>query len=422
MTHSVSDMLRFAVILPLIGVTLGVTYAEAYSRWYPSIVRICAPICGMCVVVIIAPELQSGTQLIFATLVITTMYMYFLVGMLFYAALISNLIVLAVYVGTMLVSDMPAREAAYSIMLLALTNVVGAVVCYHLETANRVGYLEARLLGDMAARDGLTRIYNRRMFDERIEELWSQAGREGETLALLLLDIDCFKPFNDCYGHQAGDETLRAVAVAFSHFARRPLDFTARYGGGGVRAGALRRGSCVRYRGCGASACGDRGPRRDARTLNGGTSPHRQHRRSLCAAHREPQPRGADSARGRGALRRQTRRTQPHRDDGDGVRGTANGSVPRVEEGLKSYGRVALALGVILVDGQLVAAIGVARTRNIPSVLKLIAMSPCASIAMTPPSAGRRAACAARLHRPPCAESCPCSPSTHGCRTRPPSG
>jgi diguanylate cyclase (GGDEF)-like protein len=230
-THSVSDMLRFAVILPLIGVTLGVTYAEAYSRWYPSIVRICAPICGMCVVVIIAPELQSGTQLIFATLVITTMYMYFLVGMLFYAALISNLIVLAVYIGMMLVSDMPAREAAYSIMLLALTNVVGAVVCYHLETANRVGYLEARLLGDMAARDGLTRIYNRRMFDERIEELWSQAVREGETLALLLLDIDCFKPFNDCYGHQAGDETLRAVAVAFSHFARRPLDFTARYGG-----------------------------------------------------------------------------------------------------------------------------------------------------------------------------------------------
>jgi diguanylate cyclase (GGDEF)-like protein len=230
-THSVSDMLRFAVILPLIGVTLGVTYAEAYSRWYPSIVRICAPICGMCVVVIIAPELQSGTELIFATLVITTMYLYFLVGMLFYAALISNLIVLAVYIGTMLVSDMPAREAAYSIMLLALTNVVGAVVCYHLETANRVGYLEARLLGDMAARDGLTRIYNRRMFDERIEELWSQAVREGETLALLLLDIDCFKPFNDCYGHQAGDETLRAVAVAFSHFARRPLDFTARYGG-----------------------------------------------------------------------------------------------------------------------------------------------------------------------------------------------
>ncbi len=230
-TPSVSDMLRFAVILPLIGVTLAVTYTEAYARWYPGIVRICAPICGICVVAIVAPELQAGTQLIFATLVITTMYMYFLVGMLFYAALVSNLIALAVYAATILISDMPAREAAYSIMLLALTNVVGAVVCYHLETANRVGYLEARLLGDMAARDGLTRIYNRRMFDERIEELWNQAVREGSPLALLLLDIDFFKPFNDCYGHQAGDETLRAVAIAFSRFARRPLDFTARYGG-----------------------------------------------------------------------------------------------------------------------------------------------------------------------------------------------
>jgi diguanylate cyclase (GGDEF)-like protein len=230
-TPSGSDLLRFAVILPLTGVTLAVTYTEAYARWYPRIVQICAPICGICVVAITAPEVQGGTQLIFATVVITTMYMYFLVGMLIYAALTSNLLVLAVFVGTMLVSDMPAREAAYSIMLLALTNVVGAVVCYHLETANRVSYLEARLLGDMAARDGLTRIYNRRMFDERIEELWNQAVREGSPLALLLLDIDFFKPFNDCYGHQAGDETLRAVAVAFSRFARRPLDFTARYGG-----------------------------------------------------------------------------------------------------------------------------------------------------------------------------------------------
>jgi diguanylate cyclase (GGDEF)-like protein len=174
---------------------------------------------------------QAGTQLLFATLVITTMYLYFLVGMLFYAALLSNLFVLTIYIGMTLVLDMAPKEAWYSAMLLVLTNVVGAVVCYHLETANRVGFLEARLLGDMAARDGLTGIYNRRMFDERIEELWSQAVREDSLMALLLLDIDFFKPFNDYYGHQSGDETLRAVAVTFSRLARRPLDFTARYGG-----------------------------------------------------------------------------------------------------------------------------------------------------------------------------------------------
>ena len=172
-------MLRFARDLPLISVTLGVTYSDAYTRWYPNaranlradLRRVRGGHRG-------PSRASAGMQLLFATLVITTMYMYFLVGMLFYAALLSNLLVLTIYIGMTLVWNMPAREAAYSGMLLALTNVVGAVVCYHLETANRVGYLEARMLGDMAARDGLTGIYNRRMFDERIEELWNQAVRE----------------------------------------------------------------------------------------------------------------------------------------------------------------------------------------------------------------------------------------------------
>jgi diguanylate cyclase (GGDEF)-like protein len=230
-TQGRADLLRFGVVLPLIGITLAATYLEQYARWYPRIVRICAPICGVCVVAIVAQATQAGTQLVFATLVITTIFLYFLAGMLFYAALTSNVIVWAAYLATALLSDMSAREITYSSMLLALANLVGAVVCYHLETANRVGYLEARLLGDAAARDGLTGIYNRRSFDDRIEQLWNQAVREQTALGVLLLDIDFFKPFNDFYGHQAGDETLRSVAAALNRFARRPLDFTARYGG-----------------------------------------------------------------------------------------------------------------------------------------------------------------------------------------------
>lgn len=230
-TQRVPDLLRFGVVVPLIGVALATTYAQTSTRWYPLLIRIFAPIAGVCVVLIEVHVAQAGTQLVFATLVITAIYLYFLVGMLFYAALGANMVVLATYVVVSMLSDMPGREVAYSSMLLALANVVGAVVCYNLETANRINYLEARLLGDMAARDGLTGIYNRRMFDERIEQLWSQALREQVPLAVLLIDIDFFKPFNDFYGHQAGDETLRAVATALSRFARRPLDFTARYGG-----------------------------------------------------------------------------------------------------------------------------------------------------------------------------------------------
>ena len=87
------------------------------------------------------------------------------------------------------------------------------------------------MLAEMAARDGLTGIYNRRRFDEHMETVWQQAQRDGVTLALLLVDIDFFKRFNDKNGHQAGDECLRMVATALARAARRPLDFVARYGG-----------------------------------------------------------------------------------------------------------------------------------------------------------------------------------------------
>ncbi|HSC05340.1 MAG TPA: diguanylate cyclase [Steroidobacteraceae bacterium] len=227
----VPDVLRFGVLVPLIAVAIASTYAHAYTRLYPVLMQIVAPIAGICVVLIETRAARVGVELVFATLVITTIYLYFLVGMLFHAALRSNLIVLAVYVAVAWAADLEGRQLAYSVMVLALANAVGAVVAYNLEKANRVSFLEAKLLGEMVARDGLTGIYNRRMFDERLAELWDQAVREQTPIAMLLIDIDHFKLFNDCYGHQAGDETLRRVAVTLDRFARRPLDFTARYGG-----------------------------------------------------------------------------------------------------------------------------------------------------------------------------------------------
>ena len=99
------------------------------------------------------------------------------------------------------------------------------------EKTSRLRFLEACLLSEMVARDGLTGIQNRRMFDQHIARVWQQAVREEERIAVLLADIDCFKDYNDRYGRQAGDECLRAVAVSLSQCARRPLDFVARYGG-----------------------------------------------------------------------------------------------------------------------------------------------------------------------------------------------
>jgi diguanylate cyclase (GGDEF)-like protein len=77
----------------------------------------------------------------------------------------------------------------------------------------------------------LTGTKNRRVFNQHLSTLWPQAIEEQRPIAVLLVDVDHFKAFNDRYGHQAGDETLRSVAQAIQTFACRPFDILSRYGG-----------------------------------------------------------------------------------------------------------------------------------------------------------------------------------------------
>ncbi|MBV9860575.1 MAG: PAS domain S-box protein [Alphaproteobacteria bacterium] len=88
-----------------------------------------------------------------------------------------------------------------------------------------------RRLEELVTRDGLTGIANRRFFDEALQIEIRRAAREQTTLAVIMMDIDYFKEFNDRYGHLAGDDCLRAVAVAIKNMMRRPADLAARYGG-----------------------------------------------------------------------------------------------------------------------------------------------------------------------------------------------
>jgi diguanylate cyclase (GGDEF)-like protein/PAS domain S-box-containing protein len=86
-------------------------------------------------------------------------------------------------------------------------------------------------LSELALIDSLTGLANRRAFDQALEREWRRTLREGLEMSLLLLDLDHFKRFNDQYGHQVGDDCLRAVAAAILNTVRRPEDIAARYGG-----------------------------------------------------------------------------------------------------------------------------------------------------------------------------------------------
>ncbi len=79
--------------------------------------------------------------------------------------------------------------------------------------------------------DGLTGIPNRRRFDAFFYQEWRRALREGTSLALILIDIDYFKLYNDHYGHHIGDDCLKKVAITMNRALMRPTDLIARYGG-----------------------------------------------------------------------------------------------------------------------------------------------------------------------------------------------
>ncbi len=87
------------------------------------------------------------------------------------------------------------------------------------------------LLVHMASIDGLTEIPNRRTFDTALHKEWDRARRSGTSLAMLMMDVDLFKQYNDRYGHNSGDDCLKKLAGTLTKIIYRPGDMVARYGG-----------------------------------------------------------------------------------------------------------------------------------------------------------------------------------------------
>ncbi len=90
---------------------------------------------------------------------------------------------------------------------------------------------QRKLLEGLANLDGLTEMPNRRSFELSLEKEWRRCQRSGDVISLAMMDVDCFKQYNDNYGHTAGDEVLKKVARVLMGEARRPGDMAARFGG-----------------------------------------------------------------------------------------------------------------------------------------------------------------------------------------------
>lgn len=97
----------------------------------------------------------------------------------------------------------------------------------------RTAELEAanRKLTELTITDALTGLANRRRFDAVLADEWARAGRTGQSLGIIMLDVDGFKRYNDHYGHPAGDLCLQSISGVLKGYARRAGDLVARYGG-----------------------------------------------------------------------------------------------------------------------------------------------------------------------------------------------
>lgn len=224
--------------LPLLVTTLYLSTKPDSYRMYQGMLALSGAASGLIVASLYFRPTLLGMPSYFAMEIAWIFGVWLILGMRFAYAATAALIITFAHIFGILNFDYGAQVLGYEIVMLLLVNGIAATCCYNLEQTTRLSFAESlevaeltKKLKELAEVDGLTGLNNRRTYDIYIDRIWRQANREQSPLTLILVDIDHFKAYNDHYGHQSGDNALRAVADVIAAHAKRPLDFAARYGG-----------------------------------------------------------------------------------------------------------------------------------------------------------------------------------------------
>ena len=224
-------LLRLGVACPALVLILAATGIPELQRYYQWIASSAVIVTGTSVMIISGLAAAAGMPQFQMGDVLVIVYATLFLGLLSRAVVIVGCALSIAFVAIGWYLGVSSDHLIFASCVVFATTLMSVLSALRMERLLRANFIENRLLNDIAERDGLSGLYNRRMFDSLTNRLWSQAQRNQDALQIILVDIDHFKPYNDLYGHQAGDHCIRRVASIISHATKRPFDFCARYGG-----------------------------------------------------------------------------------------------------------------------------------------------------------------------------------------------
>jgi diguanylate cyclase (GGDEF)-like protein len=218
------------VMLPALLIAMAASYLPS-KAFYTGCLAFCGLAIGIAGTVVDVQASAIGQGYYFAGQIGWILMIWTMFGLLFLPTAILCAAVSLIYVAVAVAVGLPSEEVFMEAFMLLNVNMLGGYSCYKIEFGARQAYLDSHIMSQRAERDGMTNLYNRRAFDEYLDRVWRQSRREQTPLTVMLIDIDHFKPYNDIYGHQAGDDALKSVARCIADSVQRPLDLAARYGG-----------------------------------------------------------------------------------------------------------------------------------------------------------------------------------------------
>lgn len=244
-THAGSWLTLYSGIGGIILLAGILSHFRRLDTWFSLYMGLCGFVCiTLAVAATGTVSDTSAGQLVQASIIYTVIIIYGVVGLRFQHAALAGWmggaagLVLSAVLGGSLSWEILIRTYVGS-------SVMGMFMAYYAERRDREMFLQSRLLqiakwrserfveelDKLSREDALTGLANRRHFDEMLEQEWRRAGRQKSSLAVLMIDVDNFKHFNDKLGHPEGDRCLKRVAKLLSDHSRRPGELVARYGG-----------------------------------------------------------------------------------------------------------------------------------------------------------------------------------------------